>query len=413
MASAVNVPDQQDTAVDYPVVVPLAHSPHNRTEAAGVPLISGGPSAALSAWLPPEFAPRGTTGRLVQLLRLLDEDPSIALQVNDGHVKIPPTVLRLRQLALRCGVSSPSTAGEWLQKWRSRGFLHESPEPTINLRALTAPAGTLSGSRPSVEPPDREDQAAGTEFVPRSPESEKLGLLLSYLERAHHSGHLVLAARIELWVDDLLNPPAATEGRLRGGKPDQDAERATPTPRAPRVTERSEVVSFPSINQEVLTHSLLEDRPERSRDENARATTARPEQPTPRRDRVQLHALLQPLLTIIHQLRLAPMTNYKGVETALRPFSDHQVEHAQRVIRRQMRADPATPISSPIGLLVAQARENNPDYFDAPPPVEELIVEEPRVETGDDETEMAGSVDHKRLLAEARERLTLGRQRNV
>ena len=99
------------------------------------------------------------------------------------------------------------------------------------------------------------------------------------------------------------------------------------------------------------------------------------------------------------------MTNWKGVEDALRPYTDHEVRHAQRLIWRQLDSISSTSITSPIGLLVREARIDGSEYFDAPPPVEDLIIEDTGLLPAAAPPPTIDIADHGAQIAVARQHL--------
>jgi len=400
MTSAVTVPDQRDKMGECPVAGPVAPDrPSGQTSefCPDVPMLQSVPTTRpgeLGAWLPPDFVATGVRGRLVQLLRLLDNDAAIDVVVaSDGTVEIPAGVLRLRHLAARCGVSSASTAGEWLKKWRQAGYLHQSGRPVVDVAALTSDASDPSARHTqSPSEPSATDQSQTSSRV-------TLDVLLTHLAQAHREERASLIARLDEWAALIVEShieAAVLRGPVRGSR----AVFAVPEPRgSARGTERSEVVSY-STSKEKLATSLTDTNTARGAEPRKRA--AQTEQPAARRNRDELFALVDPLLDSIRRLGLAPMTNWKGVEQALRPYTDHQVAHAQRLIRRQLNSTASTPISSPIGLLVREARAETTEYFDAPPPVTILIDEH---ETTPTDQTAATPTDFIAQIALARQQL--------
>lgn len=349
MFSAVTVPAHRTQNNDLSDDCPMNHGDfieHNRCVSDGLSDETG----ALSQILAPEAQRKGTTGRLLQFLRLLDGDPSVALTIDVDQltVTVPRRTLRLRQLAIRCGVSSPSTAGEWLRKWRDTGLLDHN-SPTIYLAGLIA-EGQHSQSAGAALSSSRSEEAHS--------DLPALDLLLTHLARAHEHGP-------ESLIDHLGSLIESELSRSRGSTTEHRAGRAVTQPRvSSRDTERSEVVSsLPTVEKLTNSTPLLREEP----------TAQQPRESDKPRNRAEIETLLQPLLERCRDLGLPSMTQWQGVENALRGFDDNQIHYAQRVIKRQMNAAGAVPISSPIGLLVTQARAANPDYFNAPTPVSTFI----------------------------------------
>ena len=243
MASAVTVSDHSDNMGERPSAVsPSLGHPLGHTGEFGPSVrvleSSGAESTSFSRWLPATIQATGTDGRLVQLLRLLDEDPSVDLTVsNNGLVVLPAQVLRLRQLAMRCGVSSASTAGEWLKKWRQAGYLLHSATPTISMPTLLAGIGNR------VEGAPRPEESA--EITPatnvRAELPAVLDVVLGHLALARCERDTELVDQLADWAQDLIGACAGETERPRGF-------RAACTDQEPRGssrgTERSEVVSF-------------------------------------------------------------------------------------------------------------------------------------------------------------------------
>ena len=285
--------------------------------------------------IPGEFRPKGVHGRIVQVIRSLDADPNIQLRVIGNEIEVPSSSLTLRALAQRCGVSSPSSTRDWLKKWRADGMLHPD-EPIIYIDAV------LGNTPRSVPEPTNAPHALE--------ETNTLDVILRHLAQAHQHNQPALAADLkELAVQVIGARGSGTENRANL----QDV--------TARDTERSEVVSS-SITKELTNYSL----DSTGRASNSPAQTAR--------SRTQLETLLQPLIEECSRRSLLGVTNADGASEALAPYSDEQVQQAQRLILADLRAGKGKPIQKPIGLLVKLANVGSPEYFTAPPPTPPIVA---------------------------------------
>ena len=300
----------------------------------------------------------GSAKRLVQLLVAIDADPDSALGRDGDRVVVGRADLRRRSIADRCGVRSEGTVGEWLDRWRARGWLVDGGQ--FDLAAFGAAHGVeaVGGPDSGVEVP-----AAGS--ASGATDTAVLSVLLERLERAHVSKLDSLASDLTGLIERVLDV----------------AEHNNHSPRVERVSAvdaRVNAVSSREVVSEVFDYSNSTTYLTTQDDESAdRVRGERPaDEPRLREDFLELVA---PLTKLVSDRSLTGMRRSGGVEAALRPYSDAQVVDAVRAVCRMVRAD--NSIRSPFGLLVSFARDGNPDVFGASVELVEPMVPPVRLDS--------------------------------
>jgi hypothetical protein len=324
--------------------------------------VTGAPSVAPRRYTPTQ---RSLAASLLAMSEPLagPDDKTVVLPVTlsarSGRSRTCGTVYAHARALGQAVTRAPGQAGWLVDLPALRAIAHHQPQPFGPTAPPTPAAPTLPRTHGSA-----------------NPASEVLALLRDVLrlaERLLDSPNAAavadadqLNARLRDTIAGLEPTPTRDDPAIDSRKTSRNSRETANLSRSP---DQREGESFSQeVRAKTLSPSLNDTTP---RD----ATASRPSRTAPApassggqpmaRPNSDLEALLGPLVRFAQRNGLVGITDRTAAATALAPYSDEQIRHAVNQTLALTKAGIVT--DSPVGWLIAKARNNNPDFFPNPP----------------------------------------------